>query len=178
MATIQDLMEHFGWSTPQAALKYVKTHLREINRDGKHAYQAGGKWQFDSKAVERLEELRGYGIADVMEKVESKRNTELAATVTNLQTRLTAAMLELDETRKETIATKDKLVAAMEENTKNAVKATALEGQIALKEQENKALLDALNAARTENLNLLQRFKSMQEEFEEKQARKWWKFWD
>lgn len=178
MATIQDMMEHFGWKSAQAALKYIKTHMAEINRDGKHAYQAGGKWHFDAKAVERLEELRGFGLVDVMEKVESQRNTELAVTVTNLQTRLTAAMIELDETRKETIETKDKLIAIMEENTRNAVKATALEAKLELLERENKQLKSTLVETNTEKNNLDKRFKSLQEELEKKQAQKWWKFWD
>lgn len=178
MATIQDMMEHFGWKSAQAALKYIKTHLKDINRDGKHAYQAGGKWQFDEVAVKRLEELRGFGLINVMEKVESSRNAELVATITNLQTRLTAAMIELDETRKETIETKDKLIAIMEENTRNAVNATALEAKLEAKERETKILKEALNEAKTEKNNLDKRLKSLQEELEEKQAHKWWRFWD
>ncbi len=90
MATMQEMCEHFRIKN-SAMVDYVKRHLSEINSDGEHARIARGCWQFDEIAVKRLEKLRGFGIAGVMEKVESDEIKELKVTIDNLQVALLAA---------------------------------------------------------------------------------------
>ena len=87
MATMKELAGHFGVSI-QTMTEYVKRHLDEINADGSHAALRAGKWAFDAEAVQKLEELRGFGIAGVMEAVESKKVKDLEITVDNLQVAL------------------------------------------------------------------------------------------
>lgn len=87
MATMKELAGHFGVSI-QTMTEYVKRHLDEINADGSHAALRAGKWAFDAGAVQKLEELRGFGIAGVMEAVESKKVKDLEVTVDNLQVAL------------------------------------------------------------------------------------------
>lgn len=87
MATMKELAGHFGVSI-QTMTEYVKRHLDEINADGSHAALRAGKWAFDAEAVRKLEELRGFGIAGVMEAVESKKVKDLEITVDNLQVAL------------------------------------------------------------------------------------------
>ena len=87
MATMKELAGHFGVSI-QTMTEYVKRHLDEINADGSHAALRAGKWAFDAEAVQKLEELRGFGIAGVMEAVESKKVKNLEVTVDNLQVAL------------------------------------------------------------------------------------------
>lgn len=84
MATMKELAGHFGVSI-QTMTEYAKRHLDEINADGSHAALRAGKWAFDAEAVQKLEELRGFGIAGVMEAVESKKVKDLEVTVDNLQ---------------------------------------------------------------------------------------------
>lgn len=87
MATMKELAGHFGVSI-QTMTEYVKRHLDEINADGSHAALRAGKWAFDAEAVRKLEELRGFGIAGVMEAVESKKVRDLEIMVDNLQVAL------------------------------------------------------------------------------------------
>ena len=96
MATMKELAGHFGVSI-QTMTEYVKRHLDEINADGSHAALRAGKWAFDAEAVRKLEELRGFGIAGVMEAVESKKVKDLEVTVDNLQVALLHAQFCLFE---------------------------------------------------------------------------------
>lgn len=87
MATMKEIAGHFGVSI-QTMTEYVKRHLDEINADGSHAALRAGRWAFDAEAIRKLEELRGFGIAGVMEAVESKKVKDLEITVDNLQVAL------------------------------------------------------------------------------------------
>lgn len=96
MATMKEIAGHFGVSI-QTMTEYVKRHLDEINADGSHAALRAGKWAFDAEAVRKMEELRGFGIAGVMEAVESQKVKDLEVTVDNLQ----VALLHAQEDAKE-----------------------------------------------------------------------------
>lgn len=93
MATMKEVAGHFGVSV-QTMTEYVKRHLDEINATGNHAALRAGKWAFDAKAVQKMEELRGFGISGVMEAVESKKVKNLEVTVDNLQVALLHAQEE------------------------------------------------------------------------------------
>lgn len=67
---------------------YVKRHLGTINQDGAHARLARGCWSFDETAIQRLDQLRGFGVAGVIEAVENKEIRDLKIMVDNLQVTL------------------------------------------------------------------------------------------
>ena len=90
MATMQDLCDRYRVGT-SAMTDYVKRHIDEINRDNVHARLARGAWSFDETAVQRLDHLRGFGVAGVIEAVESKEIRELKILIDNLQTALLRA---------------------------------------------------------------------------------------
>lgn len=87
MATIQDLCGRYRVGT-SAMTDYVKRHIDAINCDGDHARLARGQWSFDELAVQRLDSLRGFGVAGVIEAVENKEIRDLKIMVDNLQTTL------------------------------------------------------------------------------------------
>lgn len=49
-------------------IKFVRTNLAEINKEGKNAYQAGSKneWHFTGDAVKIIDKLRGAGITVIV----------------------------------------------------------------------------------------------------------------
>ena len=87
MATIQDLCGRYRVGT-SAMTDYVKRHISEINSDGSHARLARGVWSFDELAIQRLDQLRGFGVAGVIEAVENKEIKELKVLTGNLQAAL------------------------------------------------------------------------------------------
>lgn len=87
VATMQDLCGRYRVGT-SAMADYIKRHIDEINRDGDHARLARGCWLFDETAVQRLDELRGFGVAGVIEAVENKEIKELKVLTSNLQAAL------------------------------------------------------------------------------------------
>lgn len=90
MASMTDLCDRYRVKK-SAMTAYLQRHLHEINVDGQHAYMARGCWSFDEVAVKRIDKLRGFGVANVIEKVESDEIKSLKITVDNLQTSLLKA---------------------------------------------------------------------------------------
>ena len=90
MASMTDLCDRYRVKK-SAMTAYLQRHLAEINVDGQHAYMARGCWSFDEVAVKRIDKLRGFGVANVIEKVESDEIKNLKITIDNLQTSLLKA---------------------------------------------------------------------------------------
>lgn len=84
---MQDLCGRYRVGT-SAMTDYVKRHLGTINQDGSHARLARGCWSFDETAIQRLDQLRGFGVAGVIEAVEGKEIKELKVLTGNLQAAL------------------------------------------------------------------------------------------
>ena len=104
MADIVNLMKRYNISK-QAACKYIRGHLDQINADGEHAIRRSGVWYFDDMAIERIDQLRGHGqVAGVMEKVESDKVLALEQLVSNLQAGLLQSNRELIESQRAQLA--------------------------------------------------------------------------
>lgn len=108
MATMKEIAGHFNVSI-QTMTEYVKRHLDEINTDGPHAAMHGGKWMFDTVAIERMEELRGWRVSSVMKEVENKKLVQAQAIIQDLQNRLTQEALENKAAQEEKAATWQKM---------------------------------------------------------------------
>lgn len=68
-------------------IKFVRSNLAEINKDGQNAYQAGSKneWHFTADAVKIIDKLRGAGIT-VIAGGDDARVIELLEEVSSLKT--------------------------------------------------------------------------------------------
>lgn len=68
-------------------IKFVKTNLDEINKEGQNAYQAGSKneWHFTADAVKIIDKLRGAGVT-VIAGGDDARVIELLQEVSTLKT--------------------------------------------------------------------------------------------
>lgn len=68
-------------------IKFVRTNLAEINKEGKNAYQAGSKneWHFTGDAVKIIDKLRGAGVT-VIAGGDDARVIELLQEVSTLKT--------------------------------------------------------------------------------------------
>lgn len=68
-------------------IKFVKTNLDEINKEGQNAYQAGSKneWHFTADAVKIIDKLRGAGVT-VIAGGDDVRVIELLQEVSTLKT--------------------------------------------------------------------------------------------
>lgn len=68
-------------------IKFVRSNLAEINKDGQHAYQAGSKneWHFADAAVKIIDKLRGVGVT-VIAGGDDARVIELLEEVSSLKT--------------------------------------------------------------------------------------------
>lgn len=172
MATMQEIAKHFNVSI-QGMTDYVKKHLDEINVDGEHASIKAGKWMFDESAVRRLEEMRGWGIAGVMEAVESQKVKDLEIMVDNLQTALLGAQQETNKALK--------AVAEAERERR-------LLAEASISEKEELAILRERTALQADRLNELEQLKKDKDELEtavvelvrrndelERKLRPWWK---
>lgn len=97
LATLEDVSKHFGITT-QGLGSYITRHIDKINEDGEHAKKNGSSWIIDEIAVRRIEELRGFGVAGVIENLESEKIKDRDIIIANLQTQLTAALAKSTET--------------------------------------------------------------------------------
>lgn len=68
-------------------IKFVRSNLAEINKDGQNAYQAGSKneWHFSDAAVKIIDKLRGAGVT-VIVGGDDARVIELLQEVSTLKT--------------------------------------------------------------------------------------------
>lgn len=68
-------------------IKFVRSNLAEINKDGQNAYQAGSKneWHFSDAAVKIIDKLRGAGVT-VIAGGDDARVIELLQEVSTLKT--------------------------------------------------------------------------------------------
>jgi DNA anti-recombination protein RmuC len=68
-------------------IKFVRSNLDEINKDGQNAYQAGSKneWHFTADAVKIIDKLRGAGVT-VIAGGDDARVIELLEQVSTLKT--------------------------------------------------------------------------------------------
>lgn len=114
MATMKEISGHFG-VTVQTMTEYVKNHLDVLNKDGEHAAMKAGRWVFDAIAVERLEDLRGWGTGSVMEEVESKKIKQAAALIRDLQNQLVQANIETKAAQTEKAETWQKYAETQKE---------------------------------------------------------------
>lgn len=147
---MQEIAKHFNVSI-QGMTDYVKKHLQEINADGEHASIKAGKWMFDESAVKRLEEMRGWGIAGVMEAVESQKIKELEILVDNLQTALLASQQETNKALKQ--------VAEAERERR-------LLAEEAISEKEELAILRERTASQSEFLKELKQLRKDKDDLE------------
>lgn len=68
-------------------IKFVRSNLAEINKDGQNAYQAGSKneWHFSDAAIKIIDKLRGAGVT-VIAGGDDARVIELLQEVSTLKT--------------------------------------------------------------------------------------------
>lgn len=141
MADLREVSGHFN-VTVQTMLEYVKKHKAEINYDGEHAKKANGKWIFDDIAIKRIEKLKGFGVAGVMEVVESDKVKDLKILVDNLQTALLTAQNEALQATKQ-LAESEKERRLLAESRINEVEELAtLREKIKAMEKDYKSLLE------------------------------------
>lgn len=150
MATMKELAGHFGVAIPTLH-EYVKNHLNEINVDGEHAAQRAGKWIFDSVAVKRLEELRGFGIAGVLEELESQKIKDRDIMIANLQTALLTA-------QQDTINALQRVAESESERR--------LLSEASIKEKEELAILRERTASQEARLQELEQLRKDKDELE------------
>jgi len=55
----KDLAQRYGLSE-QAARKFIRQHLADLNSDGEHARRTKVGWTVDDVGLKRLDALRGY----------------------------------------------------------------------------------------------------------------------
>lgn len=104
MYTTNELIERYGMSSRQALLKYVKTHEKEINASGNHAFKNGsGEWNFDDTAVKIIDGLRGYGQINVVQEADTEIINQYKEQIDNLKTTLAMVQQKLIESQKETV---------------------------------------------------------------------------
>jgi hypothetical protein len=171
---MQDLVERYGIKR-QSLLEYTKNHISELNEDGVHARKFGKEWKFDTVAVKRLDELRGYignAIAIIeYESPELARAREAEAELEQVKQRIDELEQEL-KAKSRTIDMQVQMLA--DEKANSDQKLLLLTSEAEAKEQEqakrieeleadNKTNLDrAMSAeaevARYKNLNFLERF--------------------
>ena len=169
---MQEVAKHFN-ITIQGMTDFVKKHLEEINSDGEHAAIRAGKWTFDESAVKKLEEMRGWGIAGVMEAVESQKVKDLEIMVDNLQTALLAA-------QQDTIKALQRVADAETERR--------LLSETSIKEKEEIAVLRERTSLQAEQIQELEQLKDERDKLEESivelvrindelklKLRPWWK---
>lgn len=144
MATMKEISGHFG-VTVQTMTEYVKKHLDVLNKDGEHAAMKAGRWVFDAVAVERLEDLRGWGTGGVMEEVESKKLKQAAELIRDLQNQLVQASIETKAAQNEKAATWQKYAETQKE--------MRLLSENTLKEREELATLRERTSHQTQKMD-------------------------
>ena len=180
--TMQDLVERYGIKR-QSLQEYIKNHINTLNTDGVHARKFGKEWKFDTVAVKRLDELRGYigtAIAVVeYESPEAVRAREAEAELEQAKQLIEELQNQLQEKDK-TIGLQVKLLAdekanseqklllltseAEAESKKQATRIAELENEKATAEAESKANWDRAMSAEAKykaeiNKGLLERIK-------------------
>jgi DNA repair exonuclease SbcCD ATPase subunit len=179
---MSELVERYGIKR-QSLLEYVKNHITTLNESQVHARKFGKEWKFDTVAVRRLDELRGYigtAIAVVeYESPEAVRAREAEAELEQAKQRIEELQKELQEKDK-TIGLQVKLLAdekanseqklllltseAEAESKKQATRIAELENEKATAEAESKANLDRAMSAEAKykaeiNKGLIERIK-------------------
>ena len=158
MADLKDVSTHFGVSI-QAMAKYIGRHLEEINFDGEHVKKCNGKWLFDEVAIKKIEALKGFGIAGVIEEVENEKIKELKILVDNLQTALLnaqnneiVALKKLAENEKERRLIAEKTEKEKEELVELRVKYASLKKTYEEKMERAAGLAEAYNKMKNANI--------------------------
>ena len=167
--TMQEVMERFGWRTPQAASKFIRKHLDRINQGGNHATIRNGKWEFDETAIHRLEEIRAVSV--IVEDVDTGNRKKLEAEVLELHRklgRLIDSVVEMQE----------QLSLAKDERNLSEIRASNAETKLEVTERERKRLENMLIDMAEERYNQNQLVSKLQAKLERERARKWWRFWD
>lgn len=135
VATVRDLMSRYNVTRP-GIIQFIKAHLDEINADGEHAAITKGEWTFDKEAVKKIDELRKYGVVEIIQGIENDK--------------IIALREENERLLRENSAMKDKVIEISEtvsnlyrqvtENQKLAIAAQISEEQRKKAEEENKNL--------------------------------------
>lgn len=148
VATIQELCRRYRVGT-SAMTDYVKRHISEINSDGSHARLARGVWSFDELAIQRLDQLRGFGVAGVIEAVENKEIRELKILVDNLQTMLLHAQQQtIDATQQVADSERERRLLVEHQQTQAAELATLRERSTTQQRDMERMTVDLMRANR------------------------------
>lgn len=148
MATMQDLCARYRVGT-SAMTDYVKRHINEVNQGGSHARLARGVWSFDETAVQRLDHLRGFGVAGVVEAVENKEIRDLKILVDNLQTALLHAQQQtIDATQQVADAERERRLLTERQQNQTAELVTLRERTTAQQRDIERMTIDLMRANR------------------------------
>lgn len=139
MATLEDVSKHFNM-TPQGLGAYIRRHLDEINVDGEHAKKSGASWILDSSAIKKLEELRGFGVEGVFDELETQKVKDRDIIISNLQTRLTAALINSNDLALKLVETEKERRMIAEKHVSEAAELATLRERTELQDKREREL--------------------------------------
>ena len=153
-------------------IKFVRSNLAEINKDGQNAYQAGSKneWHFSDAAVKIIDKLRGAGVT-VIAGGDDARVIELLQEVSTLKTVIANLQQEQIKLQQRLLDEKESRIALLGQQQESVrLLATAQASSEALN-----ARIDDLQA-RAERAE--QERHRLQAELQREKDKSWWdKLW-
>ena len=113
--------------TKAALLRFVKSNLDIINKDGSHAFQDGRKkeWHFDQAAVNVLDKLRKINSVVVDEVEDNSRITELLEENSTLKSQLLVMQAKIVDVQEQLITVVTEKTPLLEAKAKAEVEAMA-----------------------------------------------------